>query len=62
MHPHLIDLAAAHIADLLREAAARCRSRAARHPVTHRVRATIQRAIAALHRATPRTTSVCRPV
>ena len=62
MHPYLsADIAAAHVADLMREAAARCCSGAARHPVVDRLRATAQRASAALHRTT-RTTPSCCPV
>jgi hypothetical protein len=62
MHPYLsADIAAAHVADLVREAAATCCSRVARHPVTDRIRATVQRAAAALHRATARTTPSCCP-
>jgi hypothetical protein len=57
MHPYLsADIAAAHVADLLREAAARCCAVATRHPVVDRIRATVQRATAALsgtHRAAP---------
>ncbi len=53
MHPYLsADIAAAHVADLVREAAATCCSRVVRHPVTDGVRATVQRAAAVLNRAT----------
>jgi hypothetical protein len=62
MHPYLsADIAAAHVADLVREAAARCCSVAARHPVVDRVRAIAQRATAALHRATGAATPACCP-
>ena len=61
MHPYLsADIAAAHVADLMREAAARCCSVAARHPVVDRLRVAAQRATAALHGNT-RTTPVCCP-
>ena len=44
MHPYLsADMAAAHVADLLREAAARCCSVAVRRPVLERLRATLSR-------------------
>ena len=60
MHPYLsADIAAAHVADLMREAASRCCSGAARHPITDRIRAGIQRATAALHRATPAAPTCC---
>ena len=62
MHPYLsADIAAAHVADLMRESAARCCAVAARHPVVDRLRATVQRATAALHRTTTRTTPACCP-
>ena len=62
MHPYLsADIAAAHVADLLREAAARCCAVATRHPVADRIRATAQRATAALHRTTARTGPSCCP-
>jgi hypothetical protein len=61
MHPYLsADIAAAHVADLLREAAARCCTVAAGHPVLDRLRATAQRVTAALHR-TGRQTPACCP-
>jgi hypothetical protein len=60
MHPYLsADIAAAHVADLMREAAARCCTVAARHPVVDRLRATAQRATAALYGTTRRTPSCC---
>ena len=50
MHPFLTgDLAAAHMADLMREAAAQCCSRVASHPLLDRLRAAVRRATAALH-------------
>jgi hypothetical protein len=50
MHPYLsADIAAAHVADLMREAAARCCSAAPRHPVVDRLRTAAQRVTAALH-------------
>ena len=53
MHPFLsADLAAAHTADLMREAAANCCSRVARHPLVDRIRA-------AVHRASAGTTRTC---
>jgi hypothetical protein len=53
MHPYLsADIAAAHVADLLRDAAARCCAVATRHPVLDRLRAAASRATAALHRTT----------
>ena len=62
MHPYLsADIAAAHVADLLREAAARCCSVAARHPVLDRLRATAQRVTAALRRATGGPAPSCCP-
>jgi hypothetical protein len=61
VHPYLsADIAAAHVADLLREAAARCCSVAARHPVLDGLRATAHRASAALHGST-RAAPVCCP-
>ena len=61
MHPYLsADIAAAHVADLLREAAARCCAVAARHPVLDRLRATARRATAALY-GTTRPTPTCCP-
>jgi hypothetical protein len=58
MHPYLTaDIAAAHVADLVRDAAATCcAALVAGPPVTDRIRATVQRATAALHRTTPGTT------
>jgi len=63
MHPYLsADIAAAHVADLVRDAAATCcAALVAGRPVTDRIRATVQRAIAALHRTTVRTTPSCCP-
>ena len=62
MHPYLsADIATARVADLVREAAARCCSGAARHPVLDRLRATVQRATAAVHRAKGRTAPSCCP-
>jgi len=63
MHPYLsADIAAAHVADLVRDAAATCcAALVAGRPVTDRIRATVQRAIAALHRTTARTTPSCCP-
>jgi hypothetical protein len=61
MHPYLnAGIAAAHMADLMREAAARCCSGAARHPVVDRLRATAQRATAALY-GTRRASPACCP-
>ena len=60
MHPYLsADIAAAHVADLLREAAARCCSVAAGHPVVDRLRATAQRATVALYGARRREPACC---
>ena len=60
MHPYLsADIAAAHVADLMREAAARCCSVAARHPVVDRLRGTTRRVRAALHRTGAATPSCC---
>ena len=60
MHPYLsADIAAAHVADLIRDAAATCCVRVARHPVVDRLRATVQRATAAMHRTG--TTPACCP-
>jgi hypothetical protein len=62
MHPYLsADIAAAHVADLLREAAARCCSVAVRHPVVDRFRAAARRAAAALRRSTAGTAPSCCP-
>ena len=55
MHPLLsADLAAAHMADLTRAAAATCCSRIVRHPLLERIRA-------AVHRADTGTTRACCP-
>ncbi|MFP5372472.1 MAG: hypothetical protein ACLGI3_17220 [Actinomycetes bacterium] len=44
MHPSLLsDLAAAHVADLMRDAAATCCSRVARSALLTRIRAAVQR-------------------
>ena len=60
MHPYLsADIAAAHVADLMREAAARCCSVAARHPVVDRLRAATRRATAALYRSTRQAPACC---
>ena len=63
MHPYLsADIAAAHVADLIRDAAATCcAALVARRPLVDRLRATAQRASAALHRTTTRTTPSCCP-
>jgi hypothetical protein len=62
MHPYLsAEAAAAHVADLVREAAATCCSRVAVHPVTDRIRAMVQRATAALHRTSGAATPSCCP-
>ena len=62
MHPYLsADIAAAHVADLVREATARCCAVAAGHPVTDRVRSIVRRATAALHRTTAGATPTCCP-
>jgi hypothetical protein len=63
MHPYLsADIAAVHVADLVREAAATCcRALAVRHPVLDRLRATAQRATAALHRSTGAAAPSCCP-
>ena len=61
MHPYLsADIAAAHVADLVREAAATCcRALTVRHPVVDRLRATARRATAALYRTTRRPPACC---
>lgn len=61
MHPYLsADIAAAHVADLVRDAAATCcRVLTERHPVVDRVRATVRRATAALHGTTRQTPACC---
>jgi hypothetical protein len=60
MHPYLsADIAAAHVADLVREAAARCCSVAARHSVPDRLRAIVQRATAALYGTTRQAPACC---
>lgn len=52
MHPTLLtDLAAAHVADLMREAAATCCARVVRHPLLERVRAAVHRASTGSSRA-----------
>ena len=62
MHPYLsAEMAAAHVADLIRDAAANCCSRVARHPVMDRLRATAERAAAGLYRGTSRATPSCCP-
>ena len=62
MHPYLsADIAAAHVADLIRDAAATCCAALVAGPsVMDRIRATAQRATAALHH-TPRATPACCP-
>ena len=73
MHPYLsADIAAAHVADLMREAAARCCSVAARHPVVDRLPRHRAAGRRALHgprgrrrpaaRLTPAHAGRCRPV
>jgi hypothetical protein len=60
MHPYQsADIAAAHVADLLREAAARCCAVATGHPVADRIRATVQRATAALYGSTRQNPACC---
>ena len=60
MHPYLsADIAAAHVADLMREAAARCCSVAATHPVVDRLRAAVRQATAAFSRSTRPTPACC---
>jgi hypothetical protein len=63
MHPYLsAEMASAHVADLIRDAAAtRCAALVRRHPVTDRLRAAARRATAVLHRATTRATPSCCP-
>ena len=61
MHPYLsAEIAAAHVADLMREAAARCCSVAARHPLVDRFRATVERAMAPRY-GSSRTKPSCCP-
>jgi len=58
MHPYLsADIAAAHVADLVREAAANCC--VVGRPVLDRLRATAQRITVALHRTTAGATPAC---
>ena len=61
MHPYLsADIAAAHVADLVREAAATCcRALTVRRPILDLLRATARRATAALHGTTRRTPACC---
>ena len=63
MHPYLsADIAAAHVADLVRDAAATCcAALVARRPTVDRLRAAVQRVTAALLRTTTRPTPSCCP-
>ena len=62
MYPYLTaEIAAAHVADLRREAAARCwASQVTRRPLPDRLRTTLRGAVGP-RRTTTRTTPVCCP-